>query len=191
MTGAILTDREARLHQQLRTGDLDLELAWQIGSEPRQAAERDEEFPTFQRNTNGRIPIAEVGPGEAGRATVAYRVCGFPADVWVRLAITSGNEELASVLKIRIWQDQNCDTTAGNGEATIADGRLADLTAGSLGSGRLIDTCIGACEHSCLGVDWSLPAKLPTTIADETVTVALEFAAQQCNGATSPGNPWT
>lgn len=190
MTGAALTDRERRLNHRLRTGDLDLELAWQAGSEPRQAAEREEEFPSFQRDTNARIPIGEVGAGDSGRATIAYRVCGFPADVWARLAITSGNQALASVLKTRVWQDRNCDTTNVDGESVIAAGRLADLAA-ALGAGRRIATCLGACEHACLGVDWSLSDNPPTSIAGDDLTVKLEFAAQQCTAASPSENPWT
>lgn len=190
-TGAYLSDEEEFHRQRLRMGSLNLELRWHTGSGT-DSSIRSGQSTGFDEGATLALQTSGLEPGDSGDASIAYRVCGSSAAVWLRMQVhdETADGELANALEARLWHDQDCDTAVAGGSDVFAEGSVDELVDAPLGKGILLNPCIPDCDPACIGVRWTLPSKPVPSIAGESLELEFEFAAVQCNRDTATKNPW-
>lgn len=160
---AAFSDRELFTGGDMIGGTVDLSLAYEAYTDDGQFAA----VPVGQGlgaavddyvDTDGLgLTIPGIRPGDDGYLTTSFAVCSNPAYVWARLtgidyengvtereallgdSPTSDVGELAEYLEVTIWYDSDCDGVVDDDELVLATGPLADVLAGPLGTGVLLD----------------------------------------------------
>jgi hypothetical protein len=150
------------------------------------------------------VELSGVEPGDSGELDVCLWASNVVETVWMRLRVTSVAEngvteteaeagddvdsnvgELQEHLEVSVGVDTDCD--GAREDDPLAQGSIADVGAGRLGTGVQLDPA----TPLCLVIEWNLPDtdSLPATILTDTVEFSVEFTAEQ-TGYTEPSNPW-
>lgn len=186
-TGAYLSDRVSFPRSRSRAGTLTLELAADAADDDAPGDIPDSE--AFDDRSIISVGFPELEPGDEGVVTSAYRICDSSGQVWLRTRLDgTADTELERHLHIRLFERPNCEEEID--EPTV-EGSLADLIDGEYGGGVLLGDegeCVG-CDPGCLDLEWALDDDLPSDLSDDSVSLALEFAAVQCRHRETPENP--
>jgi hypothetical protein len=148
--------------------------------------------------------LGDLQPGDGGTMSVALRLLGASARLWLRADAGEFTEgglveperaagddtatgELQSHLHVTLWHDSDGDGLLDTDETVFYDGPAEGL--GTLAEG----VSFAPDDHGCLApgtypvaLRWHLPADAPNTVQTDGVTLALDFAATECAVAGSP-----
>ena len=153
--------------------------------------------------------LGDLQPGDGGTMSVDLRLVGAPARLWLRAdagAFTEGGlvepertagddtaiGELQSHLHVTLWHDSDGDGVRDADESVFYDGPAEGL--GPLADGvPLVGDAPDDTDGGCLApgtypvaLRWHLPTDAPNAVQTDGLTLALEFAATECDVAGSP-----
>lgn len=185
-TGAYLSDRANFFGNRSQAGSLTMEMA--TATFEGNSTEYSPEEGDFEDASTIPVTFPDLEPGDEGVLACGYRVCESPGIVWLRtLEEGADDTKLDEYLRVELSERPDC------GEATevLFEGTLADLLDSFADGTRLRANgdCI-ECESTCLDLAWSFDEAPPAELANDSLSVALEFAAVQCRHRSTPENPW-
>lgn len=185
-TGAYLSDRAIFSGNRSQAGSLTMEMATATFEDS--STEHSPKEGDFEDASTIPVTFPDLEPGDEGVLACGYRVCESPGIVWLRtLEEGADDTELDTYLHVELSERPDCDGVTN----VLFEGTLAELLDRYAGGTRLRadGDCI-ECESTCLDFAWSFDDAPPAELANDSLSVALEFAAVQCRHQTTPENPW-
>lgn len=185
-TGAYLSDRSSFLGNRSQAGSLTMEMA--TATFAGNSTEYSPKEGDFEDASTIPVTFPDLEPGDQGVLSCGYRVCESPGTVWLRtLEEGADDTDVDEYLHVELSERPNC----GEETDVLFEGTFAELLESYADGSRLQPNgdCV-KCESTCLDLVWSFDEAPPAEVANDSLSVALEFAAVQCRHRSISENPW-
>jgi len=210
-TNALVTERVATTGNSIRSRSFDLELAYRTSSGKIHPSQKRAAFPdSFADGNRLSVSLDDLSWKRSPSLTIALRRRPCTGQLWMRVVGDRLDSKLARAVEATVVRHEECGgpsgfewdgslasvdrgSTSGRDDGAPSDG-LSELQTGIL----LRNDCprqsaSGCASPTCVSVELSLPTEesMPEISGDQTVRLAFEFVARQCNDQQhEETNPW-